>query len=49
MNKEWEAVRLFHEKFDHPFADKPKFMEAQRAKARYAWMLEEINEFIEAD
>ena len=49
MNKEWEAVRLFHEKFDHPFADKPKYMEADRARARYAWMLEEINEFIEAD
>ena len=49
MNKEWEAVRLFHEKFDHPFADKPKFMPEKRAQARYAWMLEEINEFLEAD
>ena len=49
MNKEWEAVREFHETFKHPVADKPVFMKEERAKARYAWMLEEINEFLEAE
>ena len=49
MNKEWNAVREFHIKFGHPVEDKPKQMSAERAKKRYNWMLEEINEFIEAD
>lgn len=49
MNKEWEAVRDFHEKFDHPVADTPKFMDQERAQKRYKWMLEEIDEFLEAD
>lgn len=48
MNKEWEAVKLFHEKFNHPVANQPRGMELERAKKRYNWMLEEINEFIEA-
>lgn len=48
MNKEWNSVRLFHEKFNHPIANEPKNMEISRAKKRYNWMLEEINEFIEA-
>lgn len=49
MNKEWNDVKLFHEKFDHPVADKPTFMAKERAEKRYKWMLEEINEFLEAD
>ena len=49
MNKEWEAVQLFHEKFNHPVSDKPVLMGKERAKARYTWMLEEIDEFLEAD
>lgn len=49
MNKEWNAVREFHIKFGHPVEDRPKQMNAERAKKRYNWMLEEINEFIEAD
>lgn len=49
MNKEWEEVREFQRKFGHPVADKPKQMESERAKKRYNWMLEEINEFIEAE
>ena len=48
MDKEWEAVRLFHEKFNHPIADKPCQLEKQRALARYHWMKEEIDEFIDA-
>jgi len=49
MNKEWECVREFHLKFGHPIEDKPKMMNAGRAHKRYNWMLEEINEFLEAD
>ena len=49
MNKEWYAVKEFHEKFGHPVGKKPMQMSAERSKKRYNWMLEEINEFIEAD
>jgi predicted HAD superfamily Cof-like phosphohydrolase len=49
MNQEWYAVKEFQLKFGHPIADKPMQMNADRAKKRYNWMLEEINEFIEAD
>ncbi len=48
MNKEWEEVKLFHEKFNHPVGESPRIMEKERAKKRYNWMLEEINEFLEA-
>ncbi|WP_323612104.1 HAD family hydrolase [Erysipelothrix enhydrae] len=49
MNKEFNAVKEFHEKFGHPVKDEPVMMDADRAAKRYAWMLEEINEFIEAE
>jgi len=49
MNNEWYAVKEFQTKFGHPVADKPTQMDKERAKKRYNWMLEEINEFIEAD
>lgn len=49
MNREWYNVREFHSKFGHPIADNPTQMSANRAKIRYKWMLEEINEFIEAN
>ncbi len=49
MNKEWELVKKFHEKFGHPISDSPSFMKKERALKRFNWMLEEINEFIEAD
>lgn len=48
MNKEWEEVKLFHEKFKQPVSEYPKRMEMERAKKRYNWMLEELNEFLEA-
>ena len=48
MDKEWESVKLFHEKFNHPVAEKPQCMEPERAKKRYNWMKEEIDEFLEA-
>lgn len=49
MNKEWEMVKQFHECFGHPVAHSPCVIEAERAKKRYAWMLEEVNEFLEAN
>ena len=48
MNKEWEDVKLFHEKFNHPVSNYPKKMDKERAKKRYNWMLEEIDEFLQA-
>ena len=49
MNKEWNDVKEFQLKFGHPVANKPTPMDAERALKRYHWMLEEINEFLEAD
>lgn len=49
MNKEWEKVKEFHEKFGHPVSDTPIIIEKERAMKRFNWMLEEINEFIEAE
>lgn len=49
MNKQWQEVREFHEKFGHPTSDTPVMMQKERAEKRYEWMLEEINEFLEAD
>ncbi len=49
MDKQWEMVRAFHEKFGSPIAEKPTMLTAERAKKRYKWMLEEINEFLEAE
>ncbi|MCL2321556.1 MAG: hypothetical protein FWC47_05540 [Oscillospiraceae bacterium] len=48
MNNEWDKVKEFHEKFGHPKSEKPIFINAERARARYNWMLEEINEFLDA-
>ena len=49
MKKQFDQVKQFHETFNHPVADEVTFMKEDRAKKRYAWMLEEINEFIEAE
>lgn len=49
MNKQWEMVKDFQEKFGHPTSEKPVMMDEARAKKRYNWMLEEINEFLEAE
>lgn len=49
MNKEWNDVKEFQLKFGHPVAEKPTKMDPERALKRYHWMLEEINEFLEAD
>lgn len=49
MNREWEAVKEFQIKFGHPVSEEPTMLDKERAQKRYNWMLEEINEFIEAD
>lgn len=49
MDREWEKVREFQRRFGHPYRDTPQLMEPERAKARYQWMLEEIDEFLEAE
>ncbi len=49
MNKEWAMVKDFQEKFGHPYKDSPTMMDSDRAQKRYNWMLEEINEFLEAE
>lgn len=49
MNKQWEEVRQFHIKFNHPHSDNPKMVSEERVKKRYDWMLEEIDEFKEAE
>lgn len=48
MNKQWKEVREFHIKFNHPHSDTPVMIENERVQKRYNWMLEEINEFLEA-
>ena len=49
MNKEWEAVKLFHEKFGLPVSEVPTMLSAQRSRSRGTWMLEEVAEFLTAD
>ena len=49
MNKEWESVKLFHEKFDLPVSAVPKMIEKKRAQSRGSWMLEEVAEFLTAE
>lgn len=48
MNNEFNEVKKFHEAFGHPVSNEPKIMDIKRAEKRYTWMLEEINEFMEA-
>ena len=48
MNKEYVEVRRFHEAFNHPVADAPMSLTNERAMKRYSWILEEINEFLDA-
>ena len=48
MNKEFQEVREFHQKFGHPTSDFPVSLTEDRAKKRYTWILEEMNEFLTA-
>jgi predicted HAD superfamily Cof-like phosphohydrolase len=49
MNKEWNDVREFHEKFGHPVAERPVMIDKRRALSRAKWMQEEVAEFLIAD
>lgn len=48
MNKEFQEVREFHQKFGHSTSDVSVLLTHDRARKRYAWMLEEMNEFLVA-
>jgi predicted HAD superfamily Cof-like phosphohydrolase len=48
INNEYNMVKKFHKAFNHPVAEKPTLLSTDRANKRYAWILEEINELIEA-
>ena len=48
INNEFKMVKEFQKAFNNPYAEKPTLMGMERAKKRYDWMLEEIDEFIEA-
>jgi predicted HAD superfamily Cof-like phosphohydrolase len=49
FDEAWEKVAEFHRQFGHPVSDKPVLMDHDRAKKRYGWMLEELDEFIDSD
>ena len=49
MDKYYDLVREFHTAFSHPVSERPVMMDSERAAARYKWMHEEIDEFIDAD
>jgi len=49
MDECWDMVKEFHRAFSVPAPDAQKALTPERAKKRYTWMLEEINEFLEAD
>lgn len=44
-----QAVRIFHEAFGHPVADKPVLMNYGRRQDRHRWMKEEVDEFLAAN
>lgn len=49
MLEEWKCVKDFHLKFGHPVSEVPVMLQVDRVRKRYAWILEEMNEFIEAE
>lgn len=48
-NERYYMVREFHKAFGHPYTDVPQKLDAETVKDRYKWMLEELNEFLEAE
>lgn len=48
MDREFEEVKKFHQAFNHPVSEEPTPLSEERAETRYTWMLEEINEFLDA-
>lgn len=49
MNESYEMVKEFHTGFRLPVSERPVMLDADRAQKRYSWMLEELDEFAEAD
>jgi len=49
MNKQYEMVKEFHEKFGHPNPGKPTKLTPERVAKRTTWMHEELREFNEAE
>lgn len=43
-----EAVALFHDAFKHPVATSPQMIERSRQRDRYNWLMEEVNELLDA-
>ncbi|MCL2773198.1 MAG: hypothetical protein FWD71_07585 [Oscillospiraceae bacterium] len=48
INDAYEKVKEFHKIFGFPADEKPVFLKDDRIKKRSAWMLEEIQEFMES-
>ena len=49
MNKQWQMVKEFHEKFaSNTIPSAPGKLSSERAKLRAKWMTEELNEFIDS-
>jgi predicted HAD superfamily Cof-like phosphohydrolase len=48
INEQYNDVKTFHLAFNHPAADKPTLLPMDRATKRYSWILEEIDELIQA-
>ena len=48
LDKTFDDVKSFHKAFNHPVSETPVLITPERAKARYAWLQEEIDEFLEA-
>lgn len=49
MDKAWQDVCKFHQKFGAPVGDTPRLLPPERVGTRVLWMREEIDEFIEAE
>ncbi|MDR2786574.1 MAG: HAD family hydrolase [Treponema sp.] len=49
MNRQWEMVRDFHVKFNHPVSRTPRMLNSDRVTARGSWMQEELDEFYAAE
>lgn len=43
MNKEYNEVKKFQQAFGRPYSETPITLPLERAKKRYAWMLEKMN------
>jgi len=48
MKTEWDMVRDFHFRFNHPIGKTPRMLKEVRVIKRGKWMQEELNEFFES-